>query len=128
MQIGSVTFVLAETIFRKLRAEFSHHRIARHLCDHARGRDAQAEAVAIDDCRLRDRKRINGKTVDEHVLRRGKQRCDGDAHRLMAGAQNIDPIDLDVINHADRPDNVDVSDQLLVNFFTQFRRELFRIV
>ena len=46
----------------------------------------------------------------------------------MAGPQNIDPIDLDMINDADRPDDVDVSDQLLMNLFAQFRRKLFRIV
>ena len=128
MQLGAVTFVLAETIFRKTRAEFAHHRIARHFRDHARGRDAQAEAIAIDDRSLRERKRINGKAVDEHMLRLRAQCRNGDAHRLMARAQDVDPINLDGIHHTDRPGNVDVNSKLLINFFAQFRCELFRII
>jgi len=69
MQLGAVAFVLAETIFREARAEFPHQGIARHFRDHACCRDAQAQAVAIDDRRLRQRKRENRQTVDEDVLR-----------------------------------------------------------
>ena len=69
MQLGAVAFVLAETIFREARAEFPHQGIARYFRDHACCRDAQAQAVAIDDRRLRQRKRENRQTVDEDVLR-----------------------------------------------------------
>jgi len=69
MQLGAVAFVLAETIFREARAEFPHQGIARHFRDHTGRRDAQAQAVAIDDRRLRQRKRENRQTVDEDVLR-----------------------------------------------------------
>jgi len=69
MQLGAVAFVLAETIFREARAEFPHQGIARHFRDHACCRDAQAQAVAIDDRRLRQRKRENRQTVDEDVFR-----------------------------------------------------------
>src|SRR5437899_7337975 len=39
VQFCALTFVLAEAIFRKARAEFSHDRIARNFCYHARGRN-----------------------------------------------------------------------------------------
>ena len=72
VQLGPVTLVLAETILRKLRAEFPHQPVARHLRDHARGRDAQAEAVAIDNRGLRERKRKDRQTIDQHVLGRDR--------------------------------------------------------
>jgi len=53
MQFCSVTFVLAETILRELRAKVTHDPIARHLRNDACRGDAQADAIAIDDCRLR---------------------------------------------------------------------------
>ena len=61
MQFRAVTFVLAETIFRETRAKFTHQCVARHFCDHARRRDAQAEAIAIDDRGLRKRKGKTGR-------------------------------------------------------------------
>ena len=40
MQFGTVTFMLAERIVRKLRAKVTHHSIARDLRDYAGGSDA----------------------------------------------------------------------------------------
>src|SRR4029079_1430436 len=57
MQFRSVTFVLAETILWNLAAKVTHEPVARDLRDHACRGDAQADAVAIDNCRLRKRKR-----------------------------------------------------------------------
>ena len=68
MQFRAVAFVLAEAILRKPRAEVAHNRVARHFGDHAGRGNAQAEAIAIDDRRLRQRERENGETVDEHVV------------------------------------------------------------
>jgi hypothetical protein len=68
MQFRAVAFVLAEAIFRKARAEVAHNRVARHLGNHTGRGNAQAEAIAIDDCRLRERERENGKPVDEDVV------------------------------------------------------------
>ena len=68
MQFCAVAFVLAEAIFGKTRAEVAHNRIARHLGNNTRGRDAETETIAIDDRGLRKRERDNGKTVDEHVI------------------------------------------------------------
>jgi len=60
MQFCSVTFVLAETILRELRAKVTHHPVARYLGDHAGSSDAQTDAVAVDDGRLRNRERNDG--------------------------------------------------------------------
>lgn len=128
MQLGSVSLVLAETILRKTRAKLPHQSVARHLRDHARRRDAQAEAIAIDDRRLRKRKWKNRESVDQDVLRRNRQAGDRDSHRLPRSTQDIDPVDLERIDDPDRPNDLGVIRQVLVNLFAQLRRKLFRIV
>ena len=60
VQLGSVTFVLAEAILRELGAKVTHHPVARYLGDHAGSSDAQTDAVAVDDGRLRNRERNDG--------------------------------------------------------------------
>jgi hypothetical protein len=60
--------VLAETIFGKARAEVAHNRVAGDLGNDTGGGNAEAEAIAIDDRRLRQRERENRETVDEHML------------------------------------------------------------
>ena len=105
MQLGSVTLMLAETIVRKTRAKFPHQCVARHLCDHARRRNAQAQAIAIDDRCLWEWERDNRQTIDQRMLGRNRQACHRDAHRLVRGAQDIDPIDLDRIDDPDCPDD-----------------------
>ena len=60
VQLGSVTFVLAEAILRELSAKVTHHPVARYLGDHAGSSDAQTDAVAVDDGRLRNRERNDG--------------------------------------------------------------------
>ena len=45
MQFRAVAFVLAKAIFGKARAEVAHNRVARHLGNHARCGDAEAEAI-----------------------------------------------------------------------------------
>ena len=64
MQFGSVTFMLAERILRKLRAKVTHHPVACDLGDYAGGSDAQTDAITVDDSRLRKWKRDHGKPVD----------------------------------------------------------------
>ena len=60
VQLGSVTFVLAEAILRELGAKVTHHPVARYLGDHAGSSDAKTDAVAVDDGRLRNRERNDG--------------------------------------------------------------------
>lgn len=68
VKLGAVTFVLTETVLRKLRAELAHERVACHFRDHARGRDAQAHAVAIDNRGLWKRKGKHGQTIDQDMI------------------------------------------------------------
>ena len=53
MKFRAVAFVLSKTVFRKLHAEATHDPIARDLGDHASGCDRLANAVPVDDGRLR---------------------------------------------------------------------------
>ena len=128
MQFGSVSLVLTEAILRETRAKFPHQRVARHLRDHTRRRDAQTEAIAINDRCLRKGKWKNWQPIDQDVLRRNRQADDRDSHRLVGGAQDIDTVNLDGIDDPDRPNDLGVIRQVFVNFFTQLRRKLFRIV
>ena len=72
MQLGAIAFVLAETVLRETRAKLAHQGIARDLGDHARGRDAQAQAIAIDDRGLRERKWEDRQAIDQDVVRRDR--------------------------------------------------------
>jgi hypothetical protein len=128
VQFCAVAFVLAEAILRKTRAEVAHNRIARHFRDYGRGRDAEAVAIAIDDRGLRQRKGKNREAVDENVLRLKGEGGNGGPHRLMGRAQNIDRVDLDRIDDADRPCDGVVRHELVVNLFAFLRQQLFRIV
>ncbi len=128
MQFSAVTFMLAETIFGKTCAEVTHHRVTRHFRDHAGGGDGKAEAIAIDDGGLRKRKWNHGQAIDQYVIGWDRERGNGGAHRFVRRAQNIDPINLDGIDNSNRPTQVGISDQIVINFFAQFRRELLRVV
>jgi hypothetical protein len=105
MQFGAVAFVLAEAILRKLRAEVTHHSIARYLRDNACRRDAQANAIAVDNRGLGQRKWNDRKTVNQDMLGSFGEGLERGAHGPVRRPQNINPINLDVINHADTPDN-----------------------
>src|ERR1700682_1412237 len=94
VEFRAVAFVLAETVFRKLRAKVTHHHVARHFRDDAGGRDGETVAIAIDNRRLWKRKWNHRTPVDEDVLRRADQCFDRGAHRLVRRAQDIDLVDL----------------------------------
>jgi hypothetical protein len=128
MQFGSVTFMLAERILRKLRAKVTHHSVACYLGNHAGGSDAQADAITVYDGRLRKWKRDYRQSVDQHVLWGFDQGFGRQAHRAVACAQNVDPIDLDGINNTDSPSDFEITDEFAIDFLAQFRRELFGIV
>ena len=103
MEFCSVTFVLAETILRKLRTKVTHDPVSRDLCDHACGGDAQADAIAIDNCRLRKWKRNDRRTINQNVIRRFEQRFNRETHRTMARAQDVNPVDLNRIDNTNSP-------------------------
>jgi len=76
VQLGSVTFVLAEAILRELTAKVTHHPVARYLGDHAGSSDAKTDAIAINNRSLRQRKRNDRQPIDQDVLRRLDQSRD----------------------------------------------------
>jgi hypothetical protein len=124
MQFRAVAFVLAEAIFRKTGAEVAHNRVAGDFGDHTCRGDAEAEAIAIDNCGLRERKRENGKAIDEHMVGPEAQSFDGDAHPFVRRAQDIDRINLNRIDNSNGPRDRLVVDQLVVNFFAAFGEKL----
>src|SRR5262249_5825601 len=128
MQFCSVTFVLAEAILRKLRAKVTHDPVARDLRDHACRGDAQTDAIAIDNRRLRKWKRNHRQAVDQNVVWRLEQSFNRKAHRTVARAQNVNPVDLNGIDNANSPSDFRIRNQIAINLFTQFRRELFGII
>jgi hypothetical protein len=116
MQFGSITFVLAERILRKLSAKVTHDPVARDLGDDAGGSDAQADAITVDYGGLRKWKRNDGQPVDQDVVGRLDQGFDCQAHGAVARAQNVDSIDLDGINNTDSPSDFGISDQFAIDF------------
>jgi hypothetical protein len=103
MQFCSVTFVLAKAILRELRTKVTHDSVTRDLRNHAGGSDAQADAIAIDNRRLGQWEWNHRQTIDQDVVRRFEQGFDGQAHRTVARAEDIDPVDLNRIDNANRP-------------------------
>jgi hypothetical protein len=128
MDLSAVTFMLAETIIRKIGTEVTHHSVTGNFRDHTGSGDSKAEAIAIDNGGLGNRKRNNGQAINQHMVGRPGERRNGVAHRSVRGAQNIDSVDLHRIDNADRPTEVGVRDQVAINFFAYVRCELFGIV
>jgi hypothetical protein len=123
-----VALVLAEAIFGESRAEVAHNHIARDLRDHARGGDGEAVAIAVDDRSLRERKGKHRQPIDEDMLRLGDQARDRDPHCFVGRAQNINGVDLDRVDDANRPGDCIVRHEIVVNSFAFFRQKLLRIV
>jgi hypothetical protein len=101
----------------KLRAKVTHDPVARDLRDHACRGDAQADAIAIDNCRLRKWKRNHRQTINQNVVRRFEQRFNREAHRTVARAQDVNPVDLNRIDNADGPSDFGIRNQLAIDFF-----------
>src|SRR5262249_39110835 len=102
--------------------------VARHLGDHAGGGDAQTDAVPIDDGSLRKWKRNDRQSINQDMLWRVEQCRDRQAHCPMTRTQNVDAINLDGIDHADRPSDFGIGYQIGINLLAQFRRQLFGVV
>jgi hypothetical protein len=128
MQFGSVAFVLVEAILRELGAKVTHHPVARYLGDHAGCSDAQTDAVAVNNRGLRKRKRNDWQSIDQNMIGRIDQCCDCQAHGSMARAQNVDAINLNGIDSADRPSDFGIGHQIRIDLLAQFRCKLLGIV
>ena len=86
MQLGAVAFVLTETVFRKLGAEVTHHLIARDFRNHAGGSNREADAIAINDCRLRKWKWEHRQPIDQDMVRLQGEGDERGAHRFVGRA------------------------------------------
>jgi hypothetical protein len=128
MQLGSVAFVLVEAILRELSAKVTHHPVARYLGNHARCSDAQTDAVAVNNRGLRKRKRNDWQSIDQNMIGRIDKCCDCQAHRSMACAQNVDAINLNGIDSADRPSDFGIGHQIRIDLLAQFRCKLLGVV
>src|SRR5262249_10662825 len=100
VQLGAVALVLAKTIRGELSTKFTHQSVARHFRDHARRRDAQTDAIAIDDSGLRIRKWKDRQAINQNVVRQNSKTGNSDSHRFMGCSKNIDPVDF---QRADNP-------------------------
>ena len=129
---GAVAFVAGEVVFGKTRVHFNHQTIPRDLRDDARSGDAEAETVSSDECGLRDGEGLHRASVDEHVQRLWAQQCDGAAHRLVRGAEDIDAVDFLAPDNRMRPVDVlpgrDFREQRLAGAFAQLLRVIERSV
>jgi hypothetical protein len=128
MDLSAVTFMLAEAILRKMGAEVTHHSVPRNFRDHTGSGDGKAEAIAIDNGGLGDWKGNNGQAINQYMVGRAGERCNGLAHRSVCGAQNIDAVDFYRIDNTDGPTEVGVRNQVVINFVAHVRRKLLGIV
>jgi len=128
MQLRAVAFVLTEAILRKTRAKVAHNRVAGDLRNHARGRYAEAVAIAIDNGCLRQGEGEDREAIDKGVLWLHRERLERGAHRFVSGAENIDRVDLNRIDNPNGPRNPVVCRQIVVNLLPLLRQKLFRIV
>jgi hypothetical protein len=103
MDLSAVTFMLAEAILRKMGAEVTHHSVPRDFRDHTGSGDGKAEAITIDNGGLGKWKGNNGQAINQYMVGRAGECCNGLAHRSVCGAQNIDAVDFYRINNTHGP-------------------------
>lgn len=116
-----------KTILRILRVEFAHEPVARHLGDDAGRRDAQAERIAADQCRVPDGQSAHRKSVDQCMggfLRKFFYRA---GHGQVRRAQNVQPVDFRDGSLGHRPKDSGGRGERLVEFFAFCRADFFRI-
>jgi hypothetical protein len=128
MQFGAVTFMLAKAILRKLRAEVTHDSVARHFRNDAGSSDTLADAIAIDDRRLGNRKWHDRKAVNQRMLRRRQQFFHSHPHGVMRRAQDVDSVDLNRVHNANTPYDLGVRGKIDIDCLAQFGYELLGIV
>src|SRR6266704_1511011 len=87
MDLSAVTFMLAEAILRKNGTEVTHHSVSGNFRDHTGSSDSEAEAIAIDNSSLGNWKGDNGQAIDQHMVWRAGERCNGLAHRSVRRAR-----------------------------------------
>jgi hypothetical protein len=127
VQFGRVAFVLRKTVFRIFAVEVEHEAIAGNFRDDAGGGDGEAEGVAVNERGLLNRKRSNGQSIDQHVIRSRSELNGGGTHGFVRGAEDVQLVDVAMSNDGDRTEYIGARDQLLVETPALEGRELFGI-
>ena len=85
--------MVIEPVLRKFDRVVGHDFIAGHLCNHTGGCDAERKPIAFYDGSLLYGKWMNRQPINQRMLGNGMQRGHGTPHGLLAGAEDIDPVD-----------------------------------
>ena len=125
---GAIAFVLRKSVGRPARLHCDHEAVARDLRDDARGGDAEAEPVAADERGLRHGEGEHGQAVDQGVVRRGGQCGESAAHRLVGGAEDIQPVDFLGLDYRASPADFAVAGDLGVKPLTGSLGKFFRVI
>ncbi len=113
MQRGAIAFMPGKFVAGMPRIHFHHEAVAGDFGDDARRRDAEAAPIAADECGLRKGKGEHRPPVDQDVIWCERERSHGAAHRLMGGAEDVQPVDLRVLHDGQRPADGLVADEFL---------------
>lgn len=125
---GWIALVPRKPVPGKLRVVFFHHPVPGDLGDHAGRGDAQADCIALDNRRVRDRKRMHRQPVDQRVVRRPREGEDSPAHRLMCGAEDVESVHLAGGQRSACPDDIRRARQFAVDRFPPSRGQFLRVV
>jgi len=90
---GWVAFMLRETIFGIEPVVFEHGAVALDFRDHARGGDAEADAITSNKSRLSTRKIRNRQAVDQNMDGMRIEFFPSPPHSDMGRAENVQTID-----------------------------------
>ena len=110
---------------RKLAVDFLHDVVAGYLGDDAGGGNRERDRIALYDAVVRVGKIAERKAVDEAVVGRIAEAFDRAAHGEVGGLQDVDSVDFLVVGSRDRPDDVRVGGEVVVEFAAGRSAELF---
>jgi hypothetical protein len=109
---GWVAFMLRETIFGIEPVVFEHGAVALDFRDHARGGDAEADAITSNQSRLITGKIRNRQTVDENMGGTRIEFFPSPPHPEMGRAENVQTINIIGGNRYDGATNLGISRDL----------------
>src|SRR6185503_1607179 len=87
-----ITLMAIEPVAGIVVVQSGHLAIAYHLSHYRRGGDSTALPVALHDSALSHQEVRNAKGVDDDHVRDGRQRPDGQSHRLERGAMDVQAV------------------------------------
>jgi hypothetical protein len=109
---GWVAFMLRKTIFGIEPIIFQHGAVALDFRNHARGGDAEADAITSNQSRLITRKIRYRQAVDENMGGTRIEFFPSPPHPDMGRAENVQAIDIIGGNRYDGPTNLGIPSEL----------------